>query len=80
MPLDLQHQIWANNESKRRYDFAIFAGQAGDRYCIDNITDIWPIDRKTFVIESTDGHTYAVQGLEDDEARLAAAIHFGVML
>lgn len=80
LPLDLQHQIWANNENKRQYDFAIFTGQDGDRYCIDNITDIWPIDEKTFVIESTDGHTYAVQGLEDDEARLAAKIHFGVML
>ena len=80
LPLDLQHQIWANNESKRQYDFAVFAGQDGDRYCINSITDIWPIDEKTFVIESTDGHTSAVQGLEDDEARQAAAIHFGVTL
>lgn len=80
LPLELQRQICMNNEAKRQYDFAIFTGQAGDRYCMDEITDIWPIDEKTFVFESADGHTYAVQGLDDDEARLAAAIHYGITI
>ena len=74
LPLELQHKICMNNEAKRQYDFAVFTGQTGDRCCIDGITDIWPIDEETFVIESTDGHRYAVQGLEDDDARLTAAI------
>lgn len=80
LPLELQRQTCMNNETKRQYDFAVFTGQAGDCYCIEGITDIWPIDEKTFVFESADGHTYAVQGLEDDEARLAAAIHFGITI
>ena len=80
LPLDLKRLIWANNEAKRQYDFAVFSGQAGDCYCMEKITDIWPIDEKTFVFESADGHTYAVQGLDDDEAKLAAAIHYGIII
>lgn len=80
LPLHLQETIYFNNAEKRQYDFAVFTGQGGICYCIDAITDIWPIDKNTFCIESKDGHTYGVQGLEDDEARRAARIEFGIEL
>lgn len=50
-------------------DFVIFTGDHSLSYCINGITDIRAIAENMIAVESKDGHTYFIEGLDEKAAQ-----------